>query len=210
MLYYWDRHKGKIPLLYNNPNDYLTANAGILPLNKLNVSQMNWVSGLFGSNETNTNVKPDEKQQILPSSDKNNYSIFEEEKGTESNISEEPENISMVDMESPEQTDPIVVEEIEEPIVIEDNKPADVNTSISKAVIKKGFFIIAGSFKSEKNANKLVATLRKQGFEAVVADTNSYGMFRVAYMRFMDMAEAENKLLAIRRDNNPKAWILKK
>ena len=210
MLYYWDRHKGKIPLLYNNPNDYLTTNAGILPLNKLSVSQMSWVSGLFGSSETNTSTKSGEKQQILPSSDKNNYSILEEEKSTEPDISEEPESISNIDMESPEQTDPVVVEEIEEPIVIEDNKPADVSTSIREAVNKDSFFIIAGSFKSEKNAKKLVAALRKQGFEAIVADTNSYGMFRVAYMGFKDMAEAENKLLAIRRDNNPKAWILKK
>jgi len=210
MLYYWDRHKGKIPLLYNNPNDYLAANAGILPLNKLNVSQMNWVSGLFGSNNNST-TSENNKPLVSDNIEKSNYSILGDEQKPEVILKEEEEVAKQneLDTELPELVEP-VFEEVEEPIVIEDNKPADVSASISKAVINNSFFIIAGSFNSEKNAKKLVATLRKQGFEAVVADTNSYGMFRVAYMGFNDMAEAEHKLLAIRRDNNPKAWILKK
>ena len=72
------------------------------------------------------------------------------------------------------------------------------------------FFIIAGSFSNEPNATRLVSKLKSQGFDALIADTNKYGMYRVAFLAFSNRAKAENRLVAIRDENNPKAWLLVK
>jgi len=74
----------------------------------------------------------------------------------------------------------------------------------------KTYYIIAGSFSNEKNAGRLIRQLKQQGFEAVMAGTSKTGMYRVAYAAVEGRAEAGRKLYAIRRDNNPDAWMLRK
>jgi len=74
----------------------------------------------------------------------------------------------------------------------------------------KKYFIIAGSFTEESNAIRLVNKLKNQGFEALIADTNKYGMYRVAFSTCKNRADAENKLLAIRDGSSSDAWLLVK
>ena len=69
---------------------------------------------------------------------------------------------------------------------------------------------ISVSFESESNANKLVADLRKKGYNALIADTNKYGMYRVAYDGMPSLNLAKEKLSAIRNEDNAEAWVLKK
>ena len=52
--------------------------------------------------------------------------------------------------------------------------------------------------------------LEGKGFNALIADTNKYGMFRVAIDAFKTKLEAERKLIAIRNETNPSAWVLEK
>jgi cell division septation protein DedD/nucleoid DNA-binding protein len=91
------------------------------------------------------------------------------------------------------------------PIVPEEKKVVPV----PKATTKQ-YYIIAGSFGKESNANKLVGQLKKKGFEAMIADTNKNGMFRVAYASVGNLKLAKEKLQAIRQEDNAEAWILKK
>jgi len=56
----------------------------------------------------------------------------------------------------------------------------------------------------------LVTKLNNKGYSALIADTNKYGMFRVAIMKFNNRVSAENNLMAIRNEENPQAWLLVK
>ncbi len=72
------------------------------------------------------------------------------------------------------------------------------------------YYIIAGSFSNIENAERLVANLKMKGHEAQIADTNSNGMYRVAYAGIENLAAAKQKLYAIRQDDNSEAWIFRK
>ncbi len=76
--------------------------------------------------------------------------------------------------------------------------------------IAGSYLIITGSFSKEKNAAKLVDKLRKQGINAMIADTSSNGMYRVAYASFANLKKAKEELYALRNEQYPDAWILKK
>ena len=72
------------------------------------------------------------------------------------------------------------------------------------------YLIIAGSFSSEANAEKLIRHLNKKGFNAIIADTSKNGMYRVALASFNSLNEAKEKLYALRNEQYPDAWILRK
>ena len=91
--------------------------------------------------------------------------------------------------------------------------PENKDTEISPVPPKPTtgqYYIIAGSFSKESNAPKLIGQLKSKGFKPLIADTNSSGMFRVAYGSAPSMKLAKEKLLAVRQDHNPDAWILRK
>ena len=116
--------------------------------------------------------------------------------------------------------------EVKEPEVVEENLAEESNEMESadipepKEIIKEEtvvklnptsqYYIIAGSFSEEKNAHSLIDELLKKGFSAQIIDTNRNGMYRVAYIGFATLNEAKQQLYAIREENNPEAWILKK
>jgi len=72
-----------------------------------------------------------------------------------------------------------------------------------------GYYIIAGAFQVEGNAEKLLQELRTSGYaNAQLAGRNESGnLLRVAYLKAPDMQEAENKLAEIRQ-NSKEGWIL--
>jgi cell division protein FtsN len=121
---------------------------------------------------------------------------------------------------------PVVAEEAAEITVPEEKEdaPAEITTSEATSPIVpdeqkvvpvpsatgKKYYIIAGSFGKESNAEKLVQQLKQQGFEATIADTNNNGMFRVAYASVGNLRLAKQQLQAIRQEENAEAWILKK
>lgn len=72
------------------------------------------------------------------------------------------------------------------------------------------YLIITGSFSEESNASKLVNRLNGSGISAAIVDTTSNGMYRVAYAAYATIEEAKDKLYALRSDQYPDAWILKK
>ena len=74
----------------------------------------------------------------------------------------------------------------------------------------KLYYVVAGSFSNEINANKLVAILRQKGYNATIADTTKNGMYRVAYLGLADLELAKQELFAIRQEDNPDAWIFRK
>ena len=57
---------------------------------------------------------------------------------------------------------------------------------------------------------KLVDQLKQSGIDAAIADTTKNGMYRVAYAAYANIEEAKEKLYALRNEQYPDAWILKK
>lgn len=99
--------------------------------------------------------------------------------------------------------EPIVEATIPPEPTINKNKPAPRPTG-------KQYYIIAGSFSKEQNAQKLINQLTEKGFDAIVADTNKNGMYRVAYAYYSNRVDAKQRLLAIRQEENADAWLLRK
>lgn len=72
------------------------------------------------------------------------------------------------------------------------------------------FFIIAGAFRSTHNVLDLMRSLKNKGYSPLVAGENAYGWRRVAFGVYNNRSQAEKQLLAIRKKDNPSAWILVK
>jgi cell division septation protein DedD len=89
---------------------------------------------------------------------------------------------------------------------IQNNNPSTTNNTIGK-----NFYIIAGSYLTEQEANDAVADLKSKGFaEAEVVGKNKYGSYRIAYKGYATNEEATNDLIKIKQSTNPSAWIYKK
>lgn len=71
----------------------------------------------------------------------------------------------------------------------------------------KHFHVIAGSFGSEANANKLAVKLRNQGF-AESAVTMNNGMYRVSVKGFSTLNEATSEAASM-QSSIPGAWVMK-
>ncbi len=97
-------------------------------------------------------------------------------------------------------TDEVIETPVTETPVAEEATP--VRTSAGN------YHIIAGAFSSQSNANRLVANLKAQGYGAQIVDTNSRGLYRVAYQSFATIEEARRELSSIRSRNNSEAWLL--
>lgn len=131
-------------------------------------------------------------------------------------ISEENSAMTLEETSAAEvEAEPLVAEtpEAGEPEISETEKVTAKEIVAEKIVAKhslKQYYIIAGSFSSADNAHKLVAELKAKGYNATLADTSSSNMFRVAYESVDGLEPAKEKLYAIRQEDNPDAWILRK
>ncbi|MDT0606189.1 SPOR domain-containing protein [Croceitalea rosinachiae] len=68
--------------------------------------------------------------------------------------------------------------------------------------------VIAGAFRIRDNANKKVAQLKRQGYDASYIGANKYGLHQVSYSSFSDNTEALKLYRKIKRTISPDVWIL--
>ncbi len=88
---------------------------------------------------------------------------------------------------------------------------ADIETVEDNTVlVEQGDFysVIAGSFRDERNAEKLLNKLKSEGFEASYAKNSSSGLFRVAYGRLKTKKEAYQLLNFVKFTLELEAWYL--
>jgi cell division protein FtsN len=89
-----------------------------------------------------------------------------------------------------------------------------INISVSASSVKEVvldqiyFSIIAGSFRSIKNAENKVAVLEAEGYPAALAKVNPEGLYRVAYGRYNSKKEAINMLYFLKYTLEEEAWYL--
>ena len=96
--------------------------------------------------------------------------------------------------------------EIEVPIVeiIETKKAKIVIPIITE---QHTYYIIAGAFAEQKNANKLLRKLKRWNYDASIVEGGN--LMRVSYNSFQNREDALLALAEIRKDNNS-AWLLTK
>ncbi len=81
--------------------------------------------------------------------------------------------------------------------------------AIKNAPLDKTYFsVVAGSFRSIENAERLLKKLIVDGFEAAFTEVNPEGLYRVAYGRFISKREALNLHNYIRYALKEDAWFL--
>jgi len=199
MGYYFDQYSSHIPFFYSSVNDYLSTN-----INSTHVAQLSRNTASFFPA---FNDKEDNESADITITSVNSNIV--EETNTESNY--QPEIIIEENKDANIEVEKITNSNNE---IIKNSTPSSKviinNKVIEASESNKRFFLIAGSFTKESNAQAFVNKLKSKGYEALIADTNKYGMYRVAFMSLSNRALAEDKLLAIRDDANPKAWLLVK
>ena len=87
-------------------------------------------------------------------------------------------------------------------------KVVEVNMPITTSGTR--FYIIAGSFKSEGDAQAAVNKLKAQGYPSQMVNRNSYGNMRISYNNFAKKEDAQKELERIKSKLQPDAWILEK
>ena len=92
----------------------------------------------------------------------------------------------------------------------------NISTSLPavKLFVKKktqNYHIIAGAFRKEKNALKMLLRLENKGFtNCKRVGVNNYGLIQISYNSFSTIEEAKNALSKIRITEDKSAWLLKK
>lgn len=121
-------------------------------------------------------------------------------------LPEVPKQEEKINPKPEEKVAPQEVMELKQPEVPVELKPAP-----DTLVVRKKFFIIAGSFPTEQKAKEAVAGLRKSGFpDAEVVGKNETGNYRIAYKGYTSNEEALKDLIKIKQSENSSAWILRK
>lgn len=70
------------------------------------------------------------------------------------------------------------------------------------------FHIMAGAFRSKKNAAKELDNLTSKGYNARVLDKNNHGLYPVVYGSFSTFSEAQYSMKQIQDSINKDAWLL--
>lgn len=68
--------------------------------------------------------------------------------------------------------------------------------------------VIAGAFRIEQNAHKMVRRLEEKGYGAMYLGVNRFGLHQVAYASFEDANEARAFLRKVQRTESKSAWLL--
>ncbi|MFA5418773.1 MAG: SPOR domain-containing protein [Bacteroidales bacterium] len=208
MRYYWDNHAQKIPMFYTSPQLYLAKNIDLFPIRKLANYSSNWFPGLYKSDikaETSTPHQSDISQAtIIPLQSSNTLQVENPTAGETILANSSPIETPVESAKEVLKSEPVAIEN--KPEIAPETSPVVTPPSASSF----NYFIIAGSFNNENNARKMVSQLIAKGFEAMIADTNKNGMYRVAYKGFRTAEEASIELSDLKNKHNPQAWILKK
>jgi hypothetical protein len=200
---YYNNYSSVIPLFYSQPNAYLINNIDKMPVEKVSSSRLGslWIS-LFDKSEAPKKeavakaapVKP--KTTSVPKANSHSVAIVKKAGNT---VTATPKPVKRTTATRKTVVRPTHRQPSPKPV-----------TSAPTAVSRRHFFIIAGAFQNMNNVKHLIFTLKKEGYEALVAGTTPAGLHRVAYGAFESRWEARKTLRKIRRQENPSAWILVK
>jgi nucleoid DNA-binding protein/cell division septation protein DedD len=92
-------------------------------------------------------------------------------------------------------------------IVNEKPKSEPVKVKVKETV---NYYLVAGSFKIQENAEKRVAELKTKGYNtAGFLQPNSKGLYVVYYDSYKNKASAETAHQKVMKEENPESWVMK-
>lgn len=188
--HYYNNYSSIIPLFSSTPNAYLIDNTHRM-VNPKTKSGL-WIMNLLSSNnEKSTTPARKAVTKIKPASTTAQKSTVQPE--VKNNVPVTGTNRQPVAKNNVEKSASVV------------HKTTPVRQSVMAA--QKHFYIIAGAFRERSNADGLIRKLRLKGYNAMQAGVTSSGLYRVAFGDFDNRRQAKDHLLAIRKNENPSAWI---
>ncbi len=201
---YYDNYSSIIPLFYSQPNAYLINNINHVPIAKMSSSKLgSWWISLFEKKEA-------KKPVVVVKKEVNTL-----ERPTVA-VTQTKTKILLPSVRKAK-TIPVLTESIKTPAFTAKSvskalpeKVAATPESSKQVVATARFYIIAGAFKDTHNAQNLIRSLKGKGYDALAAGVTSNGLQRIAFDAFDNRTLAEKQLLAIRKNENPSAWILVK
>lgn len=195
--HYYNNYSSIVPLFSSTPNAYLIDNAHrvVNPKSKSGL----WIMSLFSDNSEKSKVpvrktvnKMQPKRTTAQKTPVQNNPVKTQAQDnvpvTSTSQQPEPEN-------NIKKTSPVVRQEAP----VKQQQPVHIQ--------QQHFYIIAGAFRNRSNADRLIHKLRLKGYNAVQAGVTTTGLFRVAFGDFDNRRQAKDQLLAIRKNENPSAWI---
>ena len=97
---------------------------------------------------------------------------------------------------------------IQEATFVISNPLPVITLNVTKEIYK--YHIIAGAFRTPKNAEKKLQELLEKGFNAKILGGNKWNLTEVAYESFTTEDEAINKMRSIHKTESKDAWMLVK
>ncbi len=153
-----------------------------------------------------------EETQVLPSTPTGFMSLYQ--KGVfdfDSTFYSEP-ILVQTETQQPTTITDNSIEEMSKPIVVDNtvpnyDEPNMVNVDAAQQGIDRGFYVIAGAFKNETNANKLKNKLQQAGdSQAVVFKPAYYPYYLVAYKNSPNLNQALS-LMEQKQVKQPSVWV---
>lgn len=131
--------------------------------------------------------------------------IFNKEPKTEGIETNLPE-VTPIEEEAPVIDDTLVEESAGEPVI--ESTPEEVEEPQPSQEVFAGtkYYVVAGVFRVESNADNLVSELRNKGYNSEKF-TKIGNMYAVSYDVFPTKREADRLMLKIQRESDPGAWI---
>ena len=74
--------------------------------------------------------------------------------------------------------------------------------------LPKQFHVVAGAFQIPENAERKVAQLKAEGYDASIIGVNKWGLTQVVFASFSDKNDATNYLYKIQNSTSKDAWLL--
>ena len=111
-------------------------------------------------------------------------------------------------MTSPVKSDTIPSDTVsKKPQKPKQDKQPKPSKPVRKQASEGDYLIIAGCFRSQKNAEELLAELRQKGYKASIQGETPKGLQRVVYNYYSDKQTAIRELHKIRAKENSGAWL---
>lgn len=129
-------------------------------------------------------------------------SFFAKKENIETTI---PETAPIIE-ETPVITEPIDAAEAIEPVIEETLEEVELQNPAQEIFAGTKYYVVAGVFKIESNADKLVVELRKEGYNAEKFAKIGH-MHAVSYDVFPTKREADRLMLKIQQEVDKGAWI---
>ncbi|MFM2229834.1 MAG: hypothetical protein RL607_1092 [Bacteroidota bacterium] len=103
-----------------------------------------------------------------------------------------------------------IEEKIQQATFVLDNPTTPVLPAVTLTIKsdKLPYHVVAGAFRLEENADRVLYELKKLGYPARKLKPNKHGLYPVLYASYSSYTVAQQKMQEIQKSHNPEAWVL--